>query len=170
MTNIYRMRGEEATNMIEQLRVEVCWPKFELLQMVREIVQPSVGRLPRKNPKIFEMHLADLLSDVSRVGDGTYAREVFWKLVEKAPFRIKLDNLDDREGCVMVDAESKILAVHDQSIAGAHWEAPDDMDGAYAMPGDRPGLLEELRKEGYEIDDSEYWCLTDFDREGDEIR
>lgn len=161
MIDIYRMKGQEAINMIEQLREEVRWSKFELLQMVREIVRPSKGRLPRRNPRIYEMHLEDLLSDVSRVGDGTYAREVFWELVEKAPFRIKLDNLDDREGCVMVWADSKILAVHDQSIAGCRWEAPGDMDGAYAMPGDYPGLLEELKKENYEIDDSEYCPLDE---------
>lgn len=156
MIDMYRMKGQEAIDMIEQLREEVHWTKFELLQMVREIVQPSVGRLPRKNPRIFEMHLDDLLSDVSRVGDGSYAREVFWKLVGEAPFRIKLDNLDDREGCVMIEAESKILAVHDQSIFGSNWEVPDDLDVAYAMPMDHPSLLEKLEKEGYEINDDEY--------------
>ena len=156
MIDMYRMKGQEAIDMIEQLREEVGWSKFELLQMVREIVRPSTGRLPRKNPRIYEMHLEDLLADVSKVGDGAYAREVFWELVKKAPFRIKLDNLDDREGCVMIEAESKILAVHDQSISGANWEAPDDLDIAYAMPMDHPGLLEELKKEGYEINEDEY--------------
>jgi hypothetical protein len=157
---MYHMKGQEAIDMIEQLRQEVRWTKFELLQMVREHSAHLTGRMKRKRVRLHEMHLVDILAEVAQIGDGTPARDLFWKLVELAPFRIKLDNLDDREGCVMIEAESKILAVHDQSIAGSHWEAPDDLPIAYAMPGDHPGLLEELKKEGYEINEDEY-CPPD---------
>ena len=156
MIDMYRMKGQGAIDMIEQLRKEVHWTKFELLQMVRENCHTLTGRMKRKRVRIHEMHLDDLLAEVAGIGDGTCARELFWKLVELAPFRIKLDNLDDREGCVMIEAESKILAVHDQSISGSNWEAPDDLSIAYAMPMDHPGLLEELKKEGYEVNDDEY--------------
>jgi hypothetical protein len=147
MIDIYRMTPEQTIEMIEQLRKEVGWTKFGLLRMIREQLRRHWAASLEEALK-YEAKSPELIT------------ELWWHLVDKAPFRIKLDNLDDREGCVMIDAESKILAVHDQSIAGAHWEAPDDMDGAYAMPGDHPGLLEELKKEGYEIDDSEY-CPPD---------
>jgi len=147
MIDIYRMTPEQTVKMIEQLRVEVRWSKFDLLKKIREYVNGYW------NAKL-EAALADLVKHPGIL------EEVWWELVKNAPFRIKLDNLDDREGCVMVEAESKILAVHDQSIAGSKWEAPDDMDIAYAMPMDHPGLLEELKKENYDIDDSEY-CPPD---------
>lgn len=144
MIDIYHMTPEQTIEMIEQLRVEVRWSKFELLQKIREHVNGY-----------WNAKLDDALADLAKHPD--LLKGLWWDLVHCAPFRIKLDNLDDREGCVMIDAESKILAVHDQSIAGCHWGARDDMDGAYAMPGDHPGLLEELKKENYEIDDSEYY-------------
>lgn len=155
MIDMYRMKGQEAIDMIEQLRQEIRWTKFELLGMVREHCKGITGRM--KNKRIHDRSLDELLAEVSAMdSEGHDIRKLFWELVEKAPFRIKLDNLDDREGCVMIEAESKILAVHDQSISGSNWEAPDDLNIAYAMPMDHPGLLDELKKEGYEINDDEY--------------
>lgn len=94
-----------------------------------------------------------------------WLRDWFFELLEKAPFFISLDNLDDREGCVMIDTLCKTKAFYDQSIAGANWEIPSDMDIAYAMPSDHPGLLEELKKEGYNINDDNY---SPPDEAGDE--
>ncbi len=74
--------------------------------------------------------------------------------------KIKLDNLDDRDGCVMITCDNQEAAKHDQSIAGSMWEAPGDMDIAYAMPLDHPNLLDELKKEGYEINEDDY-CSPD---------
>jgi hypothetical protein len=147
MIDIYRMTPEQTVEMIEQLRLEVRWSKFELLKKIREYVNGYW------NAKL-DAALADLVKHPGILKD------IWWDLVNNAPFKIKLDNLNDREGCVMVWADSKILAIHDQTISGCRWEAPDDMDGAYAMPMDHPGLLEELKKEGYDIDDSEY-CPPD---------
>jgi hypothetical protein len=143
MIDIYRMTPEQTVEMIEQLRLEVRWSKFDLLKKIREYVNGYW------NAEL-DAALADLVKHPGIL------KEIWWDLVKNAPFRIKLDNLDDREGCVMIEAESKILAIHDQSISGSRWEAPDDLDIAYAMPMDHPGLLEELKKEGYEINDDEY--------------
>lgn len=143
LIDIYRMTPDQTVEMIEQLRVEVRWSKFDLLKKIREYVNGY-----------WNAKLSEALADLTK--HPGLLQEIWWDLMNNAPFRIKLDNLDDREGCVMIDAESKILAVHDQSIAGCHWEAPDDMDGAYAMPLDHPDLLDELKKESYEINDDEY--------------
>ena len=147
MIDIYRMTPEQTIEMIGQLRLEVKWSKIDLLRKIREYVN---GYWNAKLDKA----LADLAKHPGLL------QEIWWDLVNNAPFRIKLDNLDDREGCVMVTADSKILAIHDQTISGCRWEAPDDMVDAYAMPLDHPGLLEELQKEGYIVDDSEY-CPPD---------
>lgn len=79
---------------------------------------------------------------------------------KKNKMKIKLDNLDDHDGCVMVTCEDKVAAELDQTVAGARWECPADMDTAYAMPIDHAGLADELRKEGYELDLDEY-CPPD---------
>lgn len=48
-------------------------------------------------------------------------------------------------------------AKHDQTIAGDRWEAPRDLPGfAYALLCNVPGLIDELRGEGYRLDLSEY--------------
>jgi len=45
----------------------------------------------------------------------------------------------------------------DGYIAGSSWETPSDMPGtAYACPCDHPGLVAELRAEGYKLDLSDY--------------
>ena len=74
--------------------------------------------------------------------------------------KIKLDNLDDREGAVMITCGDQEAAKLDQSIAGAMWEAPGDMDIAYAMPTDHAELVAELEEQGYELDLDEY-CPPD---------
>ena len=71
--------------------------------------------------------------------------------------KIKLDNLDKDDGTVTVYCDDKPAAVHDQSIDGAMWEAPADLDVAYACISDRPGLVADLKEEGYEVDTSAYW-------------
>jgi hypothetical protein len=141
--DIYRMSDEQTIEMIERLRKEVQWGKFELLQMVREW---AIG--------YWNVSLDDALTDLAARG---MLGKLWWYLIEKAPFNIRLDNLDDEEGGVMIDCESQILATHDQSVAGSHWECPSDMDIAYACAGDHPGLVEELTKEGYIVNDDNYW-------------
>lgn len=130
---------------IKKLRHEVYWTNRHMLSLIFEWIleqetedRTGVLRLLLENTE----HLS--------------ADEILQFLITKANFYIKLDNTIDRGGCVLVEASSRILAEHDQTIAGSRWEFPRDMDIAYAMPGDHPGLLEELTKEGYIIDDSEY--------------
>ena len=53
----------------------------------------------------------------------------------------------------------KEAARQDQTIDGVRWGIPDDMPIAYASILDRPGLVEALRAEGYEVDDSWYFPL-----------
>jgi hypothetical protein len=70
------------------------------------------------------------------------------------PFTVYLDNLDDREGCVMCEVHGQGAlrwAKGDQTIAGCRWEGADRDDFAYAMPMDHPGLVAELEKEGYRL-------------------
>jgi hypothetical protein len=74
--------------------------------------------------------------------------------------KIKLDNMDRDDGSVLVTCEDKDAAENDQSIEGSHWECPRDMDCAYAVISDRPGLVEALEKQGYDVDASEY-CEPD---------
>jgi hypothetical protein len=70
--------------------------------------------------------------------------------------KIKLDNCDDTDDMVTVWTDDKQAAIDDQSIEGSRWEAPSDMEGAYAIIQNREGLADDLRKEGYEVDDSEW--------------
>jgi len=74
--------------------------------------------------------------------------------------KVSLDNLEDRDGCVMATCDDQAAARWDQTISGAQWEIPSDMDIAYAMPLDHAGLVAELEKDGYELDTSEY-CPPD---------
>ena len=68
---------------------------------------------------------------------------------------IHLDNLEDREGMVYVQADNAQEARDDQSIEGSNWEF-DGPDFAYALIMDSPDLLDRLKYNGYEVDDSEY--------------
>lgn len=72
------------------------------------------------------------------------------------PMRISLSLSDDDDGSVTVYCEDQEQAKHDQSIAGSCWEYPKDMNVAYASILARPGLVAELTREGYDVDDSEY--------------
>jgi len=69
---------------------------------------------------------------------------------------IKLDNMDRDDGSVLVTCSDQSVKEEHQSIAGSNWEAPGDMDIAYAMISDEPGLVAKLEKEGYNVDSSEY--------------
>jgi hypothetical protein len=74
-------------------------------------------------------------------------------------FTVHVDNLDDREGCVMVTVTgegARKWAEWNQSIAGSNWECVDD-GYAYAVPCDYPTLLDDMKAEGYtNLDLSEY--------------
>jgi hypothetical protein len=70
--------------------------------------------------------------------------------------KIKLDNMDRDDWTVLITCENQKDAKDDQSVAGAAWEAPGDMDIAYTIAGDHPTLLTELEAEGYDVDSSEY--------------
>ena len=70
--------------------------------------------------------------------------------------QIKLDNLDHDDEMVTVYCDDQEAAILDQSIDGSMWEAPGDLDVAYAVICDREGLVEELEADGYEVDTSDY--------------
>ena len=70
--------------------------------------------------------------------------------------KIIAENSSDRES-VLLTCDDQEAALHDQTVLGSRWEAPRDMDVAYAYVTDRPGLIEELEREGYEVDSSEYF-------------
>ncbi len=73
-------------------------------------------------------------------------------------YTVSLDNLDDREGAVMVTASGSGAgqwAKRMQSIGGSMWER-DGSDFAYAMPTDHPGLVAELEAEGYVLNLDDY--------------
>lgn len=69
--------------------------------------------------------------------------------------KIKICNLDSE--FVTVYCDNREEARHDQSILGCRWECPFDMDVAYAVIDDQMDLVTLLEKEGYEVDDSEYF-------------
>lgn len=78
---------------------------------------------------------------------------------------IKLENSDDDNGLVNVYCDYPALAKDDQSIHGSRWEISGDMTSglAYASILDERGLVETLKSEGYDVDDSEYSPPTDDD-------
>ena len=157
MIDIYRMNGEQARDMIEELARQVRWTRFELLARVRDWASSHTGRMKNKN--VFQMTLDRLLQEVYAMDpDGHDINKLFFWLLENAPMRVKLVPRDDEPGCVTAYAESKILAVHDQSIGGSHWETPDDLDEAYACPTDHEDLVKELEAEGYILNTDEYGC------------
>lgn len=155
MIDVYRMKGKEAIDTIHRLGKEVGWSDLELVRGVRDWAFEFRGRLRHKD--VYGTPLKDLLEDISSADSGGHdIRQLYWCLIYKAPFKINLDNLDDRDGLLLITCGSQLLAAYDQSIAGSLWECPSDMDIAYAMPCDHPGLLEELKAEGYDINDDDY--------------
>lgn len=144
--NIYSMSNTQTIAAIELLRQEVGWSEIDLLLMVRA-----------RAGKYWRADLGTILKDIIKNDE---INELFWHLVELAPFKIKLDNLDHSNGMVSIDCYSSILAQHDQSIDGCNWEFPDNGSFAHAITTDRPGLTKELEAEGYIVDDSE-WCEPD---------
>lgn len=55
------------------------------------------------------------------------------------------------------DDFAHMWADSDQTIDGSSWECASDMPGfAYTILTARPGLADELRAEGYDVDESEY--------------
>lgn len=79
---------------------------------------------------------------------------------------VKLTNCDGDETSVLATVEgpgAQKWAENDMSISGSSWETPHDMPNvAYAMIADYPGLVNDLRAEGYKLDVSEY-CPADDD-------
>lgn len=73
-------------------------------------------------------------------------------------FVVSLDNMDQDEDSVVAMVQgpgASAWAKDDQSIAGSRWES-DGPDFAYAILSDHPGLLDELKSEGYELDLDSY--------------
>lgn len=81
----------------------------------------------------------------------------------KTRLTVALDNQGDSLTAVVQGWRAGQWAASDQTIGGSGWELADGRLHstprsrlAYAMPGDYPGLAEELRKEGYRLDLSCY--------------
>lgn len=141
MIDIFNMDEKQTIETIEKLRVEVGWSDQDILEIAENHFRTTDS-------------LKDSLAKIAVVPGRIQL--LWWNLVGDAPFKILLDNLEDRDGCVLITTHCKLLAVHDQSIGGANWEVPDDMDIAYAMPSDHPDLLESLVDLGYVVDDANY--------------
>lgn len=69
--------------------------------------------------------------------------------------RVRLEPSED-DDAVLVFAEDREAAIEDQSVMGSNWEAPGDMDEAYAIISNQDDLPGALRAEGYIVDDSEW--------------
>ncbi len=91
--------------------------------------------------------------------------QAFYEMTtRKDRLTVKLSNSESEDaqvgGWVMAEIEGDFAhewAESDGSIGGSSWETASDMpDFAYAMPCNHAGLVEELRKEGYVLDLSEY--------------
>lgn len=80
----------------------------------------------------------------------------FWPMDSEHGPEIQLSQSDDDDGTVTVYCDDPCAAEHDQSIEGSSWEAPRDMDIAYATISDRIGLVVDLESQGYRVDASEY--------------
>jgi hypothetical protein len=85
---------------------------------------------------------------------------LFQQIVCATPFHISLDNMDKTDGSVTIYTRLKMMAVHDQTINGSMWEAPGDLDVAYACTMDEPGLVQKLEAEGYVVNEDNY-CRSD---------
>ena len=72
----------------------------------------------------------------------------------KAVIPIKLENVDGDPEAASVWANWEDVQ-NEQSVLGSMWEHDGDLAYAYIM--DEPGLVEKLRAEGYDVDDSEYY-------------
>jgi hypothetical protein len=86
--------------------------------------------------------------------------------VTSRPMRIALDNQggDHHEnGSVLVTCDDKDAAADDGYIDGSSWETPRDMCEAYTILTDRPSLVEDLEREGYDVDASCYAAPDDED-------
>lgn len=79
----------------------------------------------------------------------------FRVVVEWHPLKISLRSTDDDDGQVIVDCEDGEGAADDQYIDGSTWEDLED-GTAYTILSDRPTLVAELEKEGYDVDQTDY--------------
>lgn len=76
--------------------------------------------------------------------------------------KIYLSNNDGPDDTVTIICHDQDAALDDQSIMGSRWEAPRDMDIAYAIVLNQPKLDEILEQDGYDVDSSE-WCPPDIE-------
>lgn len=74
---------------------------------------------------------------------------------ERGKLKIRLSPSDDDDGSITVYSDDVYGAITDQSIEGSSWEAPRDMNVAYASILDRADLLSDLERE-YDVDADEY--------------
>ena len=88
------------------------------------------------------------------------ARRHWRRTVNKVRLTVKLTNLDGDDFGVLAKVQgwgAHEWARWDQTIAGSSWETPRDMPGyGYTILANYPGLVKELRAEGYALDLSEY--------------
>jgi len=163
------MIGDKATEKQKQLirlAREIGDTDKELLLKVRGML-PGVrewGVLTYAKKQLNDLHflLGILEHEVMKmeVGKPTRLEFLIQKMMDLAPFKISLDNMDSVDGSVTVYTRLKEMAKHDQSINGAMWEAPGDLDVAYACIMDEPGLVQKLEAEGYVVDEDDY-CRSD---------
>lgn len=114
------------------------------VEYVREAVSEALGRGQR--------------------GKGTSVALEVWAPfydLDIDPPTVYLDNMEERDGCVVATVHAPgalAWARDDQSIAGSNWEGVEreDPDFAYATPADYPGLVSDLRSEGYGLNLDEY--------------
>lgn len=88
---------------------------------------------------------------------------------ERGKLKIRLSPSDDDDGSITVYSDDVYGAISDRSIEGSNWEAPRDMDLAYASILDRGDLLSDLERE-YDVDADEYSPPSDEDLERWEIK
>lgn len=72
-------------------------------------------------------------------------------------FSIRLEPTTDDPYTVTVYTTDRRAALEDQSIEGSRWEAPSDLNEAYAIIDNAEDLPNTLRAEGYIVDDSEWF-------------
>lgn len=87
------------------------------------------------------------------------------------PLSIMVENSDDDSDgpMVIITTHDTKGAEWDQTIMGDTWEIDGVDEFAYAIVPDQPGLVEKLRADGYEVDDSNYYPFDPEEYEEDEM-
>jgi hypothetical protein len=102
----------------------------------------------------------DILIDMVRAKHGDDRAEDVRRECrpEKADITFRLENSDDDPTTINLHAyydHAKVWADWDQTIDGSSWEC-DGSDFIYNILYWRPGLIDELKAEGYSLDQSVY--------------